>query len=330
MSHDLSGGPEVLERMAEVAARALNRYDLGAAPRVSLLNVSENATFRVDARETPAVLRVHRLGYHSVAAIHSELAWLDALRADAGVPTPRVLPAVDGSQVVTVDDPGIEPRNCVLFELLPGTEPAQDRLVGGFEELGELTARMHAHARSWVRPPGFTRFHWDFDAAFGPRARWGRWREGIGVGAAELEILGRLEAVLRERLAGLGREPERYGLIHADLRLANLLVDGGGTSVIDFDDCGFGWYIYDLAAALSFIERDPLVDEMIDSWLRGYRRVAAPPDESEIWTFILFRRLLLTAWIGSHQAADIARELGEDYTRGSCALAESYLSALST
>lgn len=321
MSHDLSGGPEVLTRMAAVAVRALESYDLDGS-QVTLLNVSENATFRVDAGEFSAVLRVHRHGYHELAAIHSELAWLDALRADAGVQTPHVLPAAGGSRVVTVPDPGNPPRDCVLFELLPGTEPPEEQ---DFEELGELTARMHQHARRWVQPPGFTRFHWDFDAAFGPRARWGQWREALGVGPAERELLDRLERVLRDRLAGLGTDPSRYGLIHGDLRQANLLVDGGRTSVIDFDDCGFGWYSYDLAAALSFIEHRPQVPELIDSWLRGYRRVAEPVDEAEIPTFILYRRLLLTAWIGSHSAAAIAGELGAGYTLGTCELAESYL-----
>jgi Ser/Thr protein kinase RdoA (MazF antagonist) len=67
---------------------------------------------------------------------------------------------------------------------------------------------------------------------------------------------------------------------------------------------------------------------LIDSWLTGYRRVLEIPavDEAEIWTFILFRRLLLVAWIGSHKAVDIARQLGAGYTQDSCVLAETYLS----
>jgi Ser/Thr protein kinase RdoA (MazF antagonist) len=95
---------------------------------------------------------------------------------------------------------------------------------------------MHRHARAWQRPAGFTRFHWDYDAAFGAGARWGRWQDGIGVGPAEREILGRLDATLRARLAAFGTGPERYGLVHADTRLANLLVDGDAVRVIDFDD----------------------------------------------------------------------------------------------
>ena len=141
-------------------------------------------------------------------------------------------------------------------------------------------------------------------------------------------MLGRLDETLKPRLAAYGTGPERYGLVHADTRLANLLVDDGAVSVIDFDDCGFSWYLYDLGTTVSFFEHEPQVPELVDTWLRGYRRVSDLPaeDEAEIWTFILFRRLLLVAWIGSHTAVDIAQQLGARLHPGSCDLAESYLS----
>jgi Ser/Thr protein kinase RdoA (MazF antagonist) len=327
--HDLSADGDVLERVTRCAQQALGAYGCHPATTVRLLNVSENATYLVeDPGAGPSVLRVHRLGYHTEPAIASELAWMDALRAEAGVRTPRVLSAADGRRIVTAADGASgERRRCVRFEFLPGTEPAGDS-VEHFTELGEITARMHRHARQWARPPGFTRFHWDYDAAFGTQARWGRWQDGIGVGAAEREVLGRLDAALRARLAAFGTGPQRYGLVHADTRLANLLVDDGGVSVIDFDDSGFSWYLYDAGTSVSFFEHQPQVPELIDAWLTGYRRAGDLPtrDEAEIWTFILFRRLLLVAWIGSHTAVDIARQLGAGYTRDSCDLAERYLS----
>jgi Ser/Thr protein kinase RdoA (MazF antagonist) len=49
-------------------------------------------------------------------------------------------------------------------------------------------------------------------------------------------------------------------------------------------------------------------------------------DEAEIPTFVMMRRLLLVAWIGSHAGTDLARSMGADYTAGSCDLAEAYLS----
>jgi Ser/Thr protein kinase RdoA (MazF antagonist) len=148
------------------------------------------------------------------------------------------------------------------------------------------------------------------------------------VGRAEEQVLGQLEQAVRARLAAFGRDPGRYGLVHADTRPANLLVHGGAVSVIDFDDCGFGWYLYDLAASVSFFEHSPAVPGLIDRWLAGYRRSGPLPaaDEAEIWTFILFRRLLLVAWIGSHQGVPAAARLGAGFTRDSCDLAETYLS----
>jgi Ser/Thr protein kinase RdoA (MazF antagonist) len=151
------------------------------------------------------------------------------------------------------------------------------------------------------------------------------------VGDAEREVLGRLDATLRTRLARHGSDPDRYGLVHADLRLANLLVDGDTTYVIDFDDCGWSWYLYDLGAALSFIEDDPRVPELVDAWTRGYRRIRelSTEDEAEIPTFVMMRRLLLVAWIGSHAGTELAQSMGAAYTEGSCALAERYLSRFS-
>src|SRR5580693_7110654 len=291
--HDLSGGGDVLDRVTRLAQRALAAYGCHPAAEVRLLNVSENATYLVEDPDAGrSVLRVHRLVYHSDAEIASELTWMDALRAEAGVRTPRVIAATDGRRVVTVtDEAGGQQRSVVRFEFLPGTEPVDDS-VEHFAELGEITARMHRHARQWARPADFTRFVWGYDEAF-------------------------------------GTGPDRYGLIHADTRLANLLVDDGGrVSVIDFDDSGFGWYLYDVGTSVSFFEHEPQVPGLIDAWLTGYRREAelSAADEAEIWTFILFRRLLLVAWIGSHRAVDIAQQLGAGYTRDSCDLAEAYLS----
>ncbi len=334
--HDLSAGGDVMDRVRGCAQDALAAYGGHPEASLELLNVSENATFLVEDPGTGlSVLRVHRLGYHTELEIASELAWMDALRAEAGVRTPRVLPAADGRRVVTVPERGGEvERHCVRFEFLPGTEPGAETpgetalTSAHFAELGEITARMHRHAREWSRPAWFTRFHWDYAAAFGRAARWGRWQDGIGVGPSERQILARLDDVLQARLEAFGTGPERYGLVHADTRLANLLVHDGSVSVIDFDDSGFSWYLYDLGTSVSFFEHAPEVPVLVDSWLEGYRKAGllSAEDQAEIWTFIMFRRLLLVAWIGSHQAVDIAAELGTGYTQGSCDLAESYLS----
>ena len=149
------------------------------------------------------------------------------------------------------------------------------------------------------------------------------------MGPQELELLGRMDDVIRRRLERYGAGSDRFGLVHADIRLANLLVDDGHVRVIDFDDSGFAWFMYDFATTVSFMEDHPRVPELRDAWLEGYRSVAPldPADEAELDTFVMLRRLLLVAWIGSHHTfATEAAELGAGFTAGTCALAERYLS----
>lgn len=320
-----------LPLLHELALAACALYPLPVGVEVALLNLSENATYRVTAPDGRRwALRVHRDGYHSRAAIVSELAWLVDLRQTGVVTTPVPVKGRDGEVIQALAHARMaRPRNIVLFDWETGTEPRIDEdLTGAFRTLGEVTAAMHRHARSWARPSGFTRLTWDFETSLGEVApNWGRWRDGIGVDAEKERLFGRTVDLIGRRLNAYGKGPDRFGLIHCDLRLANLLIDGPQVKVIDFDDSGFGWFMYDAATPVSFHEHEPQVPGLIEAWKDGYRRVMPldAGDEAEIPTFVMLRRLLLVAWIGSHSNTDLARSMGLAYTEGSMALCEAYL-----
>jgi Ser/Thr protein kinase RdoA (MazF antagonist) len=316
------------ERLLVFAEKAAAEHGMADAA-ITLLNVSENATYRLDSTDgRRIVLRVHRTGYHTAEAISSELAWVRSLRDEGVVTTAPVVPTPDGREVVGVRHPDGEERFVVGFEWMDGVHPPEDRLVDDFAQLGAITARLHGHAKTWQPPSGFTRLTWDYDTSLGDRGHWGRWQDGLGVGAAELDVLGRCSDLLSRRLEAFGQSPDRFGLVHADMRLANLLVDGPRVGVIDFDDCGFSWYLYDLGSSLSFIEHLPVVPELIESWVGGYQTVAplTSSEVAELPTFVMLRRLLLVAWVGSHSAVPEAQALGSEFTVVSCDLAETYLS----
>ena len=195
--------------------------------------------------------------------------------------------------------------------------------------LGEVTARMHRHARRWQRPPGFTRLTWDFDSAASAKtARTGAAGATAWASTPAKEALfARTVAAIGRRLAAYGKGPDRFGLIHCDLRLANLLIDGETVKAIDFDDCGFSWYMYDAATPVSFYEHEPQVPELIArlgtrlSQRRAARRRgrgrdpdlrhAAPPAA---------RRLDRLA-----QRDRLAQSMGVAYTEGTVGLCERYL-----
>jgi len=321
---------ELLRQLQILAERAVKRYGLPDDVTVKLINVSENATYCVadSAGRQKWALRVHREGYHSRTAIASELAWLAALGQDGAVTTPTPVRGLDGEFIQTVAVAGLaSPRNVVLFLWESGAEPARTD-IAGFEMLGETAARMHAHVRRWQRPSWFERHTWDFETSLGDRPHWGYWRNGMGMTPAAMEAFTETVALIGDRLARFGKSPGRFNLVHGDMRLANLLMDGSTVKVIDFDDCGFSWLLYDCATTVSFFEHTPEVPDLLKAWTRGYRRIGSlsAEEEDEIATFVMLRRLLLVAWIGSHAETELAQSMGVSYTHETIPLCERYLS----
>ncbi len=309
----------------QLAEQAMGLYDLPRNSSLHLVSLSENEIYRVEAPSGKRwALRLQRPGYQSKRSLASEIEWLAALRADGVVATPVPVAGRNGEWV---QRPG-ESHNAVLFEWEDGRAPQIEMdLRQCFRTLGKVTAQMHTHSRTWQRPDGFERFTWDFEAALGEEPRWGRWRDGLGMTPKSLELFGRTADLIRERLAHYGNGSDRFGLAHCDLRLDNLLLSDGEIKVIDFDDCGFGWYMYDAATALSFYEHLPQASSLIDEWLEGYRTVSpvSHAEEEEIPTFLMLRRLLLVAWVSSHAETTLARTLGVGYTEQTVPLCAAYL-----
>jgi Ser/Thr protein kinase RdoA (MazF antagonist) len=291
--------PAIIETMRSELNDALPRWGMSGEATLAFLSHSENTTFLANdpLEGKRLVLRVQRIGYHSPAEIVSELSWIEALIKDEVIETPRPRPDRDGRLLCPVSLNGIT-RQVVAFEHMSGHEPDPTAsLPAWFRELGALTARLHRHSRSWNRAPSFQRKTWDFDAMLGTRPLWGDWRAGLGLRDPERHVLQRVADAIARRVGAYGQPGDRFGLVHADLRLANLLVDGERLGVIDFDDCGFSWFFYDFAAAVSFMEHEPFIGELQGAWLEGYREVApvSKADEAMLPVFVMLRRMLLTA-----------------------------------
>ena len=325
----MPGLPPDHERYARTALPA---YGRGSDSALRLLSLSENATYLVDD-DDPMVLRVHRPGYHSLDGIRSELSWMASLRAETAVATPELIHAEDGRAVVAAAVGG-HMLNVDAVTFIEGCTAEEKPEAVGFDELGRLSAQMHDHVERWSAPHYFTRFRWDVEATVGPCARWGDWRAAPGLTSEGVAVVERAAATVTARLTEFGQEPDRFGLIHADLRMANLMIDpdaSAGSSpitVIDFDDCGWSWHLADLGAVVSFVEDTPAAGHMIADWLRGYREVRDIPGEhlGMIPTFVMLRRLMLTAWVASHSDADAAITFTAGFATGTVGLAQRYLS----
>src|SRR5262245_25604056 len=185
---------EQIRRLERITVSALARYPFAPDATLSLINLSENATYRIDSTGERFAMRVHREGYHSEKAIASELAWAMALRRDGAAVTPAPMPGRDGRLIQTVAHELLpHPRNVVAFRWEDGVEPSEKEhdLTTPFEILGEITARMHLHSMAWQRPPGFERHRWDFDTSIGKKLHWSFWRDGMRMTHERLPLIAR-------------------------------------------------------------------------------------------------------------------------------------------
>jgi len=207
------------------------------------------------------------------AQIAAAQAWM-AYLADHGVPVPRALPTVDGDWVATVGLEGssylvvaMDRAEGIRAELLP-PERWDDTL---FAAIGSMVGRMHAVAMGYEPPAGMRCAAWDqgTNLFYAPDLRAG---EAAWLAPEADEIMGALRTLPKTR--------ESYGLAHLDLHFANFLIDqdSGTFSVIDFDDCGYGWYLMDTAVLLFDVlvlyrgeDRAAFVERFMRAYLEGYR-----------------------------------------------------------
>ena len=327
---------ERAERLQALATAALARWGLrDCEPEV--LKVRENAVFRVRTVEgDAAVLRVHRHGYHSDAALRSELAWLEALNA-GGIAVPAVIPSAVGEAFEIVQGAGVpEPRQVDMLTWMPGVpigtieeglNPQIADVPAVFEAVGRLAARLHNQTEAWPQPPGFVRHAWDREGLVGPEPLWGRFWEAHVLGAEERRLIDRARAQVNDDLTAYGRPPRRYGLIHADLNLDNMLFDGERVIILDFDDCGFGWHHFDLSTVWTLFHGSDLAEAMRAGVVEGYRRERDLPDEelAHMPLFELGRAFSYLGWVHTRSETASAQALVQEVAKLVCTLAEAYL-----
>ena len=331
-----SENPQATE-LRHVAIAALPLWDLDVVA-VKPIKVRENAVYAVHLRDGSRVaLRVHRLGYHSDAALDSEFQWCAALSRH-GIDVPRVRPSRRGRPFERVAAAAAgTPRQVDVFEWIDGEQlgtsesgvDGDDATVArNYRTIGQLAARMHNQAAAWQRPAGFARHAWDAEGLVGEQPRWGRFWELEALTAAQRRTFAHLRERLRRELAEFGIDVARYGLIHADLVPENVLVGPKGVRIIDFDDAGFGWHLFELATSVYFIRREACYPVALQSFVTGYREHRVLSDESlaRLTMFLAARGTTYLGWVHTRKGEATAEELTPGLIELAAAAADDYLS----
>jgi Ser/Thr protein kinase RdoA (MazF antagonist) len=260
--------------------------------------------FELVADGVHLALRVHRPGYRAPEHIRSELAFLQiATDKLAGSPfaVPHPVPARNGQLVVCVDG-----LSCDVLSWIDGDVLKHGRGLGTRSTflLGEGLARLHEAARNVdLELP-----RWDADAMFSDTSPFqpGSMEEFLSPPAWALfrEVAERTQAVFDE----LGRTEGQWGVVHNDYILINCLFKRGPRGwrlgILDFDDLGWGWFLYDLAPLLGNLSDYPdAFTRLRRAFLDGYRSVRPLPAEAERHLPVLMaaRHAATLTWLAAKQ-----------------------------
>ncbi len=265
---------------------ALKQYDLRDA-RFTLLKEGRNQrrmSFRVESPTRGRFLLqiMYRLSRHG-ENLMPELLWLRALqRGGISLSVPEPIPAADGSLVSDVSLPwASEPRRCVLLSWLPGRNKASPS-PADLSLAGSYVALLHRHGEQYGLPEGLVfPYVWDWEWVFGEAAP--LWNKGKSVySPSELGVFCATAERVRQDLQELGKDSSVFGIIHRDLHLNNFLFHDGEAYAIDFETCGWGYYLFDLAVTLSSLEGHGAPVQA--ALLEGYQRERPLPEEH--WQYL--------------------------------------------
>lgn len=292
-----------IQRMRQIARHALAQYGFGP-DSLSLLDHAYNTTFALTAPGgVTCVLHILRPEEDRLSEsqrrvrVESELWWLDRVRAELDLPVPVPVRTPDGAGVVSVGLKGTEPaRLCTLVHWLDGRFVRHRLTPAHLHAVGCATARLHDASAQLHVPDWFDRPEVDRADAEREENTVHLFTDHVSPDAAD--VVRRVLQRVRQAEDVLGGAPDTFGLIHADIHQRNYLFRGREVCLIDFGDCGWGHYLYDLAVTLSEVADLPLVAGLRAGLLAGYRQVRdlSRAEEGLIDSFVMLREVQNLTW----------------------------------
>ena len=179
-----------------------------------------------------------------------------------------------------------------------------------FNQFGLEIARLHEVSDSWIGAKTCDRPSWNLSGLIGEMPLWGRFWENPELTAKERTLLVEFRNFANNKLDALSAKLD-YGLIHADLVPANVMVDGNAIRFIDFDDGGFGYRLFEIATALLKLQDEPDYHVLKTALLAGYKSLR-DLDTEALDLFLALRAMTYVGWNISRQNED---EIGKRNAR---------------
>lgn len=282
-----------LRNYRKIAEKALGQYPLTPV-RIDYISFTENVIYKVTAKEGEFLLRVHASALRTTPAIDEELLFIAQLR-NAGFELQKPLATKKGEFVAQQDE-----QNITILAWQNGRKKHKSITDKDIETLGHYMAKLHDFSSQNNANIAYqNRDEWSPDNLIGDPPILGSFDKLETVKGFDRKIFEDCRAQTLNRLRQHVQNcPELQGMIHADLHFSNIIWQQNKLLAIDFDDCGQGSFLYDLAIPIITMRGDKPKHHR-DILLNAYcqTRSLNESDLQVIDDYILARRITMQGWL---------------------------------
>lgn len=298
-----------VRRLRALAQEVLAQYSIKVKTLIFIKH-GANAIFRaIDTRHKSYLLRINPHGYHTKQAISEEIQWLNYLSRTSEIQVPKPFPNLSGGFITLAMNERLDaPRFAQVFEWIPGHFKRKSINDKYAHALGETIAKLQLNGKG-VKIKH--RHYWDTEGLVGSqKAMFHNVDYLSGVTTIQQKTITRARCFSYSKLKQFQKHfPHKLGLIHGDLHPNNFIYHHKNCAAIDFDDCGIGFYGYDLAVVLFAFEHFSELDQnfnynsLREALLKGYAKHMPFDDQDADMAqiFLLARKLTVLGWLESRK-----------------------------
>ena len=282
----------VIKELESFSLQILNRYPIEVKSVVPI-NYEYNATLKVETTDGQLfALRINTNSPRTPENLKAEIAFVRFLADDARIKVPHPIANRDGYFYTSIfHEASGRTFHCVLYSWILGEEIGEEPTEDQLRALGAAMATMHLAAQGFELPEGSSLptfddpLWWTEDYLLSEKSV---------LDAEAKDLISRALSVIKSGVAKFYANAAPI-LIHADMHGGNVLWYEDSLSVIDFDDCGLGFPLQDLATALYYLD----TPEQDAAFKQGYSSIAPVPEcsEKEMKMLFLQRRIVLLNYL---------------------------------
>lgn len=261
----------------QLALFVRENYALSTHTTCHLLKTGISHSYLITDGETKFVFRVYSLNWRSKQEINEEIRLLQLLKENS-ISVSYAIADKQGEYIQELPAPE-GTRYGLLFSFAKGRKEMNFSAEKHFK-VGQLMGRMHVltqdlELKRIVYTPQVL-----LEDAFK------RLKTFLPVDAAEMVFMAAAKDHLLQEYKNAGINKIRTGTVHMDIWFDNMHFDAADQiTIFDFDFCGNGWLLYDIAYYLLQIKSTEKIEEehllKRESFFRGYESVTKISDEEK-------------------------------------------------